>query len=534
MTGPGLEVRQTSNGDYAIAGVTTDSTSSFLLFLMRADSNGNARWLRSYRDLSFTGGYAIGGAKIGFEETTSNGFVIAGHRSSNTTMYMVNTDPDGYTGCNANLSYEYAFQNPSSSNVNITPLNYGARTLCTLNVSTITPQTTTVCTMESSQFSGRKFRDNNANGIMDVGESPLAGWEIRARNVNTGVTIIAFTDPAGYYNFTGLPSGTWILYEIQQSGWTQTAPHSVYYTINSIPNAMGLNLNFGNLEICASPSQRISNSGIVDTFDLNNSAAEQSSPSSTLLSYMNSIYSAGVSTQYDDPRMNVIFGHTFNWSFSGNNCYITGAKLILRIRALGFESNNDRIGLVQNGQGIWSSDISSLVGLPWNVAGTTATVTLDLSALPGGTLTTILAALQDGNLDFYIQDDTQIDYAKLELDYCCIPAPVLPPATRSKGEQTTDVNTSITNIVAESFPNPFQSSTVIRYTLTEQLPVVISIFTVNGEKVAEFNLGNQSAGVHEIQWNALDASGKQMPEGPYFYRIEAGSLGAKGNMILQR
>src|SRR5690606_11909374 len=51
--------------------------------------------------------------------------------------------------------------------------------------------------------------------------------------------------------------------------------------------------------------------------------------------------------------------------------------------------------------------------------GSTDVITLDLAMLPGTTVTNVLGALQDGDFDFFMQDDTGLDYATLEVEYCC-------------------------------------------------------------------------------------------------------------------
>ncbi len=63
-------------------------------------------------------------------------------------------------------------------------------------------------------------------------------------------------------------------------------------------------------------------------------------------------------------------------------------------------------------------------------------------------------------------------------------------------------------LIAENYPNPFNSSTVIRYNLPEPARVTIAIYDVMGRKVASYDQGRQSAGMHLLTWDGADfASG---------------------------
>jgi len=52
------------------------------------------------------------------------------------------------------------------------------------------------------------------------------------------------------------------------------------------------------------------------------------------------------------------------------------------------------------------------------------------------------------------------------------------------------------------YPNPFNSSTNIRYGLPEEANISIEIFDISGRQVAELVSGVQPAGYHTVTWNA--------------------------------
>lgn len=72
---------------------------------------------------------------------------------------------------------------------------------------------------------GIKFDDRDGNGIQDVGELGLAGWEIQLIEVASGNVIASTsTDATGEYSFDDVPLGQYIVQEVPQTGWRQTFP----------------------------------------------------------------------------------------------------------------------------------------------------------------------------------------------------------------------------------------------------------------------------------------------------------------------
>jgi len=75
----------------------------------------------------------------------------------------------------------------------------------------------------------------------------------------------------------------------------------------------------------------------------------------------------------------------------------------------------------------------------------------------------------------------------------------------------------------QNFPNPFNPSTVIRFTLPAEGFVRLTVHDVLGRQVAVLLNGRRGAGEHSIVWNASDA-----PSGVYLYRLETmDTLGTK-------
>lgn len=73
----------------------------------------------------------------------------------------------------------------------------------------------------------------------------------------------------------------------------------------------------------------------------------------------------------------------------------------------------------------------------------------------------------------------------------------------------------------QNYPNPFDLSTAISYTLSIQSNVVLEIYNAWGQKVTMLSSKAQPAGKYTIPWNGRDAAGKIVSSGIYFCRLQA-------------
>jgi carbonic anhydrase len=73
-------------------------------------------------------------------------------------------------------------------------------------------------------ISGTKFSDLNFNGIKDAGESGLANFEIQLFNSNNILAATATTDSSGFYTFSNLAAGSYVINEVNEPGFIQTQP----------------------------------------------------------------------------------------------------------------------------------------------------------------------------------------------------------------------------------------------------------------------------------------------------------------------
>jgi hypothetical protein len=101
---------------------------------------------------------------------------------------------------------------------------------------------------------------------------------------------------------------------------------------------------------------------------------------------------------------------------------------------------------------------------------------------------------------------------------------------------TTDVELVMPKVfcLRQNFPNPFNPSTTIRYSLAERSRVVIAIFNVAGQRVKLLRDSVEEAGERSVQWDGRNARGVNVASGIYFCEMRAGKFVGHRKMILLR
>ena len=84
-------------------------------------------------------------------------------------------------------------------------------------------------------------------------------------------------------------------------------------------------------------------------------------------------------------------------------------------------------------------------------------------------------------------------------------------------------------MLAQNFPNPFNPSTKINYSIPQFSNVNIKIFDILGNEIETLTNAEKPSGSYELTWNAAG-----MPSGVYFYKITAGDFIQTKKMILLR
>jgi hypothetical protein len=94
---------------------------------------------------------------------------------------------------------------------------------------------------------------------------------------------------------------------------------------------------------------------------------------------------------------------------------------------------------------------------------------------------------------------------------------------------TGDSRTVISSYVdlEPNYPNPFNSGTVIRFSITRSSFVTLKVYNLLGQEVATLASGLMKPGTHEESWNPL-----QQPSGVYLCRLNAGDMVRSRKIVL--
>jgi photosystem II stability/assembly factor-like uncharacterized protein len=105
---------------------------------------------------------------------------------------------------------------------------------------------------------------------------------------------------------------------------------------------------------------------------------------------------------------------------------------------------------------------------------------------------------------------------------------------RSLSEMPTSVEPSKPDVprgfsLCQNFPNPFNPTTTISFSLPSQAFVSLKVFDALGREVSTLVNEELSAGDHVLEWNAVN-----MPSGVYYYRLRAGASTQTRKLVLLR
>jgi hypothetical protein len=130
-------------------------------------------------------------------------------------------------------------------------------------------------------------------------------------------------------------------------------------------------------------------------------------------------WGTNINPLFDRPFTDRVFGHTLQLG-TPPNLDVISANLTIRLRAVAGTTSNDSIGFYDPGSNttVWGTSLAAASGTAW-APGTPSTLVLPLPAA-------VLATLADGTLDVVVEDDTSVDFMRLDVTVCwCLPDAVL-------------------------------------------------------------------------------------------------------------
>jgi len=92
---------------------------------------------------------------------------------------------------------------------------------------------------------------------------------------------------------------------------------------------------------------------------------------------------------------------------------------------------------------------------------------------------------------------------------------------------------AVTTLVG-NYPNPFNPTTQIKFTLAKPGKVSLDIFNVKGEKIATLLNTSMTAASHTVVWNGTDNYNQKVSSGIYYYRLQTDNYSHIKKMILMK
>ena len=93
-------------------------------------------------------------------------------------------------------------------------------------------------------------------------------------------------------------------------------------------------------------------------------------------------------------------------------------------------------------------------------------------------------------------------------------------------------------VVAEvqlgNYPNPFNPSTTLRYSLPEFAQVQLTIYSALGQKVSVLVDESQAAGAYTVEWDGRDTNGIALASGVYLAHLRVGKMQQSQKLILMK
>ena len=133
-----------------------------------------------------------------------------------------------------------------------------------------------------------------------------------------------------------------------------------------------------------------------------------------------------------------------------------------------------------------------------------------IPSVPAGnyTLTASVPSFSDQTVQVAVGDGKNSNSTELQL---------------SRSTTTVETETPEEFSLLQNFPNPFNPTTAISFSLPTDADVRLTVYNILGVEVSTLIDKSMSAGVHKMQWDGKNAFGQSMPSGIYIYQLEARS-----------
>ena len=84
-----------------------------------------------------------------------------------------------------------------------------------------------------------------------------------------------------------------------------------------------------------------------------------------------------------------------------------------------------------------------------------------------------------------------------------------------------------------NYPNPFNPTTKIRYSIPEATSVKLTVYNSLGQEIIKLVNEEKEAGTYDVVFNSASVN-REIPSGVYFYRIETPTYSKTMKMMLMK
>ena len=87
-------------------------------------------------------------------------------------------------------------------------------------------------------------------------------------------------------------------------------------------------------------------------------------------------------------------------------------------------------------------------------------------------------------------------------------------------------------VILQAYPNPFNSETLIEFTLSQSAAVRLEMFDSRGRFVTTLTDTSYDAGTHSVRWSGTNDSGQRAASGVYMIKLTTPQTVLKSNIVL--
>jgi|GEM_PF-2916050 len=207
---------------------------------------------------------------------------------------------------------------------------------------------------------------------------------------------------------------------------------------------------------------------------------------------------------------NLIYGNDSNYVASSFCCYSTisvieynqiiengniGIKIVGNVMPI--INNNDIYGNSLYDVYVTVEDSTEVIDFQYNYWGESTTNEMETLPFPSN-ITAIYDFLDDDELAF-------ADYNNW--------------LNSSVVVENESIQSSLSNLQLSNYPNPFNPTTTISFSVPEERHAEISIYNIKGQKVKQLLSDQLSSGEHSVVWNGRDKNDQPVSSGVYLYKL---------------